>query len=397
MLVPKGTVLMLLPNGAVPMRRTTCALAAAAVLPLALAGCTEKSTSDSDAIAVTATDSTCEVTDTAGTTGHNTFAVTNNGTKVTEFYVFDDGDRALGEVENIGPGLTRQLIVNIPEPGDYELSCRPGMVGEGIRQAFTVTGDSKAAADADGKLAEAAEGYRRYIRSQAEALVAATGGFVAAVKAGNVEEAKRLFPLARTYFERIEPEAESFGDLDPRVDLREADLEPGQEWTGFHRLEKDLWVTGLQSDSNAIADQLTADIQELSDLVNADAYTVDPTRIAGDAQGLLDEVATSKITGEEDIFSHTDLYDFQANVDGSQAAVAALRPVLDERNPELGQAIDARFAELDAALAQYRQGDVFVSYETVTEPQRQELSRLIDALSAEVSKVQGVVAEASGA
>ncbi|MCK8675259.1 cupredoxin domain-containing protein [Rhodococcus sp. HM1] len=379
------------------MRRTTYALAAAAVLPLALAGCTEKSSADAEAVAVTATDSTCEVAVTEGTTGHNTFAVTNNGTKVTEFYVFDNGDRALGEVENIGPGLTRQLIVNIPEPGDYELSCRPGMVGEGIRQAFTVTGDSKAATDADGKLAEAADGYRRYIRSQTEALVTTVGEFVAAVKAGNVDEAKRLFPLSRTYYERIEPEAESFGDLDPRLDLREADLEPGQAWTGFHRLEKDLWVDGLKPDTNAIADQLVVDIQELSDLVNADDYTVDPTRIAGDAQGLLDEVSTSKITGEEDIFSHTDLYDFQANVDGSQAAVAALRPILDEQDPELGQAIDARFADLDAALAQYRQGDVFVSYDTVTEPQRQELSRLIDALSAEVSKVQGVVAEASGA
>lgn len=379
------------------MRRTTFALAAAAVLPLALAGCTEKSASDADAVAVTATDSTCEVATAEGTTGHNTFAVTNNGTKVTEFYVFDDGDRALGEVENIGPGLTRQLIVNIPEAGDYELSCRPGMVGEGIRTAFVVTGDSKAATDADGKLAEAADGYRRYIRSQTEALVATTGEFVAAVKAGNIDEAKRLFPLSRTYFERIEPEAESFGDLDPRVDLREADLEPGQEWTGFHRLEKDLWVSGLQPDTNAIADQLVVDIQELSDLVNADDYTIDPTRIAGDAQGLLDEIATSKITGEEDIFSHTDLYDFQANVDGSQAAVAALRPILDEQDPALGHAIDARFADLDAALAQYRQGDTFVSYDTVTEPQRQELSRLIDALSAEVSKVQGVIAEASGA
>ncbi len=223
-----------------------------------------------------------------------------------------------------------------------------------------------------------------------------TGEFVAAVKAGNVDEAKRMFPLTRTYYERIEPEAESFGDLDPRLDLREADLEPGQEWTGFHRIEKDLWVDGPQPDTNAIADQLVVDIQELADLVNAEDYMIDPTRIAGDAQGLLDEISTSKITGEEDIFSHTDLYDFQANVDGSQAAIAALRPVLDEQDPELGPVIDSRFADLDAALQQYREGEGFVSYDTVTAPQRQELSRLLDALSAEVSKVQGVVAEASG-
>lgn len=378
------------------MRRTTCFLATAAVLPFALAGCTEKATSDTDAVSVTATDSSCEVSAAEGVTGHSTFAVTNNGSKVTEFYVFAAGDRALGEVENIGPGLTRQLIVNIPEPGDYELSCRPGMVGDGIRRPFTVTGDSQAATDADGKLAEAADGYRRYIRSQTDALVVTTGEFVAAVRANDIAEAKRLFPLSRTYFERIEPEAESFGDLDPRLDLREADLEPGQEWTGFHRLEKDLWVTGPQPDTGAISDRLVADVAELAGLVNAEDYVIDPTRIAGDAQGLLDEISTSKITGEEDIFSHTDLYDFQANVDGSQAAVAALRPILDEQDPALGAAIDARFADLDAALARYREGEGFVSYDTVPEPERQELSRLIDALSAEVSKVQGAVAEAAG-
>ncbi|MER2224253.1 MAG: EfeM/EfeO family lipoprotein, partial [Rhodococcus sp. (in: high G+C Gram-positive bacteria)] len=178
----------------------------------------------------------------------------------------------------------------------------------------------------------------------------------------------------------------------PKLDLREADLEPGQVWTGFHRLEKDLWVTGLQPDTNAVADQLLEDIQYLADQVNAEDYTIDPTKIAGDAQGLLDEISTSKITGEEDIFSHTDLWDFQANVDGSQAAIAALNPILQERNPELAQRIADRFADLDAALAQFRVGDGFVYYDTVTEAQRQELSRKIDALSAEVSQVQEVVA-----
>ncbi|MFC0448286.1 iron uptake system protein EfeO [Rhodococcus jostii] len=376
------------------MRRTTFALASVAVLPLALAGCTEKSTASTDDITVTATDDTCDVSTDSGATGNSTFQVTNNGSKVTEFYVYAEGDRAMGEVENIGPGLTRQLIVSLPDAGKYQLACKPGMVGNGIRQEFTVTGDSMSASDESGQLAEAADGYRRYIRSQVVALQDTTQQFVDAVKSGNIEQAKALFPVSRTYYERIEPEAESFGELDPKLDLREADLEPGQEWTGFHRLEKDLWVTGPQPDTNAIADQLVVDVQYLADQVNAEDYTIDPTKIAGDAQGLLDEISTSKITGEEDIFSHTDLWDFQANVDGSQAAVAALQPIIEERNPELAANITQRFADLDAELAQYRQGDGFVFYDTVNEQQRQELSRKIDALSADVSQVQGVVAGA---
>ena len=80
-----------------------------------------------------------------------------------------------------------------------------------------------------------------------------------------------------------------------------------------------------------------ADVKELDDGVKAPDCTIDSTQIAGGAQGLLDEVATSKITGEEDIFSHTDLWDFKANVEGSQTAVASVRPILDERNADLGK------------------------------------------------------------
>ncbi len=128
--------------------------------------------------------------------------------------------------------------------------------------------------------------------------------------------------------------------------------------------------------------------------VDSADFVLDPVTVAGGAQGLLDEVAQTKITGEEDVYSHTDLYDFQANVDGSQAAVAALDPILRAKDAELADTIAARFADLDAELARYRTGEAFVSYDTVTEPQRQELSQKIDALSASVSRVQGVVAGA---
>jgi iron uptake system component EfeO len=266
------------------------------------------------------------------------------------------------------------------------------MIGDGLRSDFKVTGDA-VQIDTEGKFKEAADNYKRYVNSQTEALIPAVDVFVAAIKKGDIAAAKAQFPIARTYYERIEPVAESFpNDLDPRIDLREADVEPGQKWTGFHRLEKDLWVTGLQPDTNAMADQLVTDVKELDDGVKAPGYTIDSTRIAGGAQGLLDEVSAKKISGEEDIFSHTDLWDFQANVDGSQTAVASVRPILDERNAELGQRVDQRFAEVEAVLAKYRQGDGFVFFDKVTEPQRQEMSRAIDALSKEVSQVQGVIA-----
>ena len=363
------------------------------VLPVLLAGCTSKSgTSFSDDIAVTAGDSACDVARDSTGTGTAKFQITNNGTKVTEFYVYGAGDRVVGEVENIGPGLSRQLIVSLPDPGTYRTACKPGMVGDGIRHDFTVTGTPQNI-DANGKLAEAAAGYKRYLTAQVAALKDTTATLVTAVKAGDLEQAKKQYPITRTYYERIEPVAESFpDDLDPRLDLREADLASGEKWTGFHRLEKDLWARGIQPDTGQIADQLITDVAELADGVDNADFSIDPIHVASGAQTLLDEIARTKISGEEDTFSHTDLWDFQANIDGSQAAIASVRPILDERNPQLGKQIDQRFTELDTELAKYRRGDGHVGYDTVTPDQRASLAHQIDALSAVVSQVQGVVA-----
>ncbi|OMC36552.1 peptidase M75 [Mycobacterium sp. GA-1841] len=381
-----------------PAAKTGFAAAAAVLAGISMSACQAKEADSGSAgakgtpITVDATDTECTLSGTTATTGPATFEVTNNGNKVTEFYVYGKGERVMGEVENISPGLKRQLIVQLTQPGTYQTSCRPGMVGEGIRGNFEVTGEA-VQIDTEGKFKEAADSYKRYVLSQTDALIPSTEAFVAAIKAKDVAKAKSLYPTTRTYYERIEPVAESFpNDLDPRIDLREADLEEGQKWTGFHALEKQLWVTGLQPDANALADQLLADVRELEAGVKAPDWTIDSTQIAGGAQGLLDEVALSKISGEEDIFSHTDLWDFKANVEGSQTAVASVRPILDERDAELGKRVDEQFANVEKLLEKYRQGDGFVSYDKVTEPQRQELSRAIDALSKEVSQVQGVIA-----
>ncbi|MGV9611389.1 iron uptake system protein EfeO [Nocardia xishanensis] len=375
------------------MRSTLVSVAAVLTIPGLLASCTSKSDNASgNDIAVTTDDSTCVVAKDSAETGTVTFRITNNGAKVTEFYVYGAGERVIGEIENIGPGLTRQLIVSVPDPGKYQTACKPGMVGDGIRHEFTVTGQAQQRDDS-GKLAEATEGYRRFLISQVTALQETTKSFVSAIKAGDIETAKKQYPVTRTYYERIEPVAESFpNDLDPRLDLREADVAAGDKWTGFHRLEKDLWAQGRQPDTDQIADQLLADVGELVTGISAADYVVDPVQMAGGAQTLLDEIARTKITGEEDTFSHTDLWDFQANIDGSQAAIASLRPIIDERNPELGAQIDRRFAELDSELAKYRRGDGHVSYDTVNADGRAALARHIDALSAVVSQVQGVVA-----
>jgi iron uptake system component EfeO len=229
------------------------------------------------------------------------------------------------------------------------------------------------------------------VRSQTSALLERTQEFVDAVKAGDVARAKALFPVARTYWERIEPVAEIFGDLDPKIDGREEVVEEGMEFTGFHRIEKDLWVTGDVSKSGPMADRLMADIKEIA--ARADAEQLSPLNLANGAKELLDEVATGKITGEEDRYSHTDLWDFDANVEGSKAAVAALRPALEQRDPALVKTLDTEFANVEAALGKHQAGDGWKLHNQLTDADKKALSDAINALAEPVSKVAAVVAK----
>jgi iron uptake system component EfeO len=259
------------------------------------------------------------------------------------------------------------------------------MIGRGIRGAFKVSGSAQALT-ADAKLAAATESYQSYVKIQTDTLLVKTQEFVDAVKAGDIPKAKALYPVARTYWERIEPVAEIFGDLDPKIDGRE-DEDP---FTGFHKIEKDLWIDNDISKSGPMADQLMVDIREIVRKANSEKLS--PLQLANGAKELLDEVASGKITGEENRYSHTDLWDFIANVQGSQAAVQALRPVIEERNPALVSELDTTFAAVIAALEKHRVGDGWKLHNQLTQADLKELTDVINALGEPVSKVAAVVA-----
>jgi iron uptake system component EfeO len=377
------------------MRTASVTVALTAALSLAASACAGPKTGAGGSpdgkgqITVKASDSACTISRATAASGVVEFTVTNLGSKVTEFYIYGDGDQILGEVENVTPGLTRQLHVQLAEPGTYQTACKPGMTGAGIRAPFEVTGTRSAAAP-DAKLDAAVHRYQQFVSQEADLLLERTAAFVAAVKAGNVAGAKAGYAAARGPWERIEPVAESFGDLDPKIDGREDVVEQGMRFTGFHRLEKDLWVSGLQADSGAIADQLLVDVREI--VSRAKAVRLNPLQLANGAKGLLDEVARSKITGEEERYSHTDLYDFAENVKGSKAAIDALRPVLQNRDAALLSQMDAAFAALEGQLDRYRTGPGFMLYTALTTSQIKALSVAVDAVSEPISKVAAVVA-----
>jgi iron uptake system component EfeO len=211
---------------------------------------------------------------------------------------------------------------------------------------------------------------------------------VAALKAGDVARAKALYGPTRVFYERIEPVAESFGDLDPQIDAREGDV-PAAEFGGFHKIEQILWTRNTTAGTAPHAVKLLADVKKLQTLVATATYQ--PAQLANGATELLGEVARSKITGEEERYSHIDLVDFKANVDGSKQAFNLLLPALTKVDPTLAKTVTDRFAAVEAALAKYRSGDGFVLYNELEPADVRALAQSVDALAEPLSQVAGKV------
>ncbi len=400
--------------------RRTALTAVASVL--ALAACVPNTAVSGGAIAVTSTEDSCEVSAAEATSGTVVFEVANQGTRVTEFYLMAaDGLRIIGEVENIAPGASRTLTTTV-QPGDYVTLCKPGMLGVGVgRNPFTVTGDRVAISGPDAEIKEeAVDLYAAFVKEQVARLVPATEAFAALYAGGQDDEAKAKFADVRTYYERIEPVAEALGDLDPRIDYREIDAKAeGLEWTGFHRIEKDLWEPApgsLNSDGETdawqdwepsspeqrgeIGQQLVADVTELFDYVHSDDFTTYLNDqgldwLSNGAIALLDEVATGKITGEEDWWSGTDLWDFAANVEGSKLAFTLVREFASSKG-DAGAAlvgrIDDGYAALETELATFGNlEDGFVTYRELTDDDKRTLTNLINALAEPLSQLTSTI------
>jgi iron uptake system component EfeO len=346
-------------------------------------GATTTAATETELLGFTLTDAGCDPVDAEAAAGPITFEVENASSNpdLHELEILD-GETVLGETPDLAEGDSGSFSLTL-EQGEYTILC-PG--GEGNAGTLTVSGEL---AGGNSPLVEAAvEDYRGYLEENAGLLVEETKPFVAAVVAGDVAAAKARYAAARIPYERIEPVAESFGSLDPRIDARENDV-PADEFQGFHRIEKALWEEGSAKGMAPVAEQLQADVEELAEKVKT--VELQAVQIANGANELLGEVSASKITGEEERYSHIDLVDFEANVEGSEAAFEAVKPLLDESDADLSGEIEADFKMVFNSLQPYRRGNGFVAYTELTEADTKKLAVAIDTLAEKLSLVPAAI------
>lgn len=342
------------------------------------------------AVQVAINDTACEPMELTVPSGQVEFQIQNNSSRKLEWEILN-GVMVVDERENIAPGLRDKMTVTLL-PGEYAITC--GLLNNPRgKLVVTDSGFKQAGGEADlAKLAEPLAAYKKYVQAEAVELVSKTEAFVAAIKAGKQDEAKAMFADVRTHYERIEPIAELFNELDPAIDAREDDFKQGPkdpEFTGFHRLEYALWVEKSVADVGAIADRLQDDVRKLK--AEIDVLNFPPSKVVGGAAVLIEEVAGSKISGEEDRYSHTDLSDFQANMDGAQKIVDLFRPQIAEKNQALLDKVDANLKQVNEVLAKYRDGKGFQTYDKLSDTDRKALQAPINTLAENLAQLRGTL------
>ncbi|WP_374255677.1 iron uptake system protein EfeO [Yokenella regensburgei] len=367
-------------------RRSALQLGIAALFTSAFA----TQAADIPQVKVTVNDKQCEPMSVTVAAGKTQFIIQNHSQKALEWEILK-GVMVVEERENIAPGFTQKLTANL-QPGEYEMTC--GLLTNPKGKLIVKGAASADAAKADAvlSLGEAITAYKAYVTEQTAELVKNTKIFTDAVKAGDLAKAKSLYASTRQNYERIEPIAELFSDLDGSIDAREDDFEQkaaDPKFTGFHRLEKALFGDNSTKGMEKYATQLNTDVLELQKRISELAFP--PSKVVGGAAGLIEEVAASKISGEEDRYSHTDLWDFQANIDGAQKIVDLLRPELQKDNSALLAKIDANFKKVDTILAKYRTKDGFETYDKLTDADRNALKGPITTLAEDLSQLRGIL------
>ncbi|HZE48914.1 MAG TPA: iron uptake system protein EfeO [Jatrophihabitantaceae bacterium] len=389
-----------------PRSASLAAVGLAAVAVAALAACSSDKKSDPPpagsggdphkvAVTITAADG-CQTDRADYTSGGLTFTITNkDATGVSEVELLS-GERIVGEKENLPPGFTGTFALSA-DPGDYTLYC-PG--AKTARTPFKVTGTATSTANTDthALLVQGTKDYGAYVTRQVGYLVTAVKPLATALTKGDLAAAQTAYAKARPYYERIEPVAESFTtgtlQLDPAIDAREGDV-PAAKWTGFHYIEKGLFQAKSTAGLAPYGQGLLTNVQKLQTLVKG--LTYQPAELANGAVELLDEVSKTKITGEEERYSHIDLLDFQANVEGSEQAFANLQPALAKIDPALAKSVTTAFGNVDTLLDKYRSPtdpSGFVRYGTLTAADKTAAAHAVQAVAEPLSRVASKVVNA---
>ena len=337
----------------------------------------------SNEITVTIHPHSCEPNALTVPAGLNSFRIVNASQRAVEWEILS-GVLVIEERENIAPGLSQVINANLA-PGDYVITCGLLSNPRGTLHV-TPTAESQASAKARpsmvafiGPLSE----FRVYLSSQSNALIKAVDALSQAIASGDLQQAQAQYVPAREAYQRLAPAAQRLAELDNAINARadyfeKREQDPG--FSGFHRLEYGLFEQRSTQGLAPIAEQLQANAVQLKQQLLA--QSLPPEQLVNSVSRTLHNLADTRAdSGEEERYSHIDLNGFAANLETTRKVVDLLRPLLAKNNADILRKMDAASSALDAELSSLKTDKGYLTYDTVSAAQRQEISNKAKALA----------------
>lgn len=319
------------------------------------------------------------------------FIIKNDSHRKLEWEILK-GVMVIDERENIAPGFIQKMTTNL-ETGEYKMTCgllsnpKGDLLIENKKEKEN-TIDTNTKKEFFFEMLE----YKKYVVEEIEKLVSTTKIFVNHIKRGNFKEAKDLFAFTRQYYERIEPVAEIFFDLDKKIDAREEDYEKKSDdpnFRGFHKIEKILFFDENKDFIIKYANFLYKDILELQSRIQNLKFL--PNKVVGGASSLMEEIATYKISGEENKYSKTDLWDFSANIEGAKKIFDLFRSSITESHSKFLDKIENNFNKIKNILQKYKKNNGYETYDKLQEIDYTLLKSTISFLAEDLAIFRGIL------
>lgn len=311
------------------------------------------------------------------------FRIVNRSDRAVEWEILE-GVLVVEERENIAPGLS-QVINATLAPGDYAITCGLLSNPRGTLKVLP-TAASEAASKTGptltqfiGPLSE----YRVYLNQQGRLLLQGITALQQALAAGDLSQARAAYAAARLPYQRLAATAQRFAELDNRLNARADYYEQREQdpaFGGFHRLEQGLFVANSTAGLEPIAARLQQDAAALRDALLG--QSLPPEQLSGNAARLLHNLATTRISGEEERYSQLVLPGFAANLDGTRKIIDLLRPLLSKGHQDLQQQLDSQVQAFATAL-----GDQQRPYASLSTEERDRIAAAAQALADTLDQV----------
>ncbi|WP_082706994.1 iron uptake system protein EfeO [Pseudomonas sp. EpS/L25] len=311
------------------------------------------------------------------------FRIVNRSDRAVEWEILD-GVLVVEERENIAPGLS-QVINATLAPGDYAITCGLLSNPRGTLKVLP-TAASEAASKAGptltqfiGPLSE----YRVYLNQQSRLLLQGISALQQALATGDLNQARTAYAAARLPYQRLAATAQRFAELDNRLNARADYYEKREQdpaFGGFHRLEQGLFAANSTAGLEPVAARLQQDAVALRDALLG--QSLPPEQLSGNAARLLHNLATTRISGEEERYSQLVLPGFAANLDGTRKIIDLLRPLLSKGHQDLQQRLDSQVQAFATAL-----GDQRRPYASLSSEERNRIAAAAQALADTLDQV----------